>query len=306
MTPTKDKPAITPIAAIVAAAGRTIKKPLPPARPLSDASQDFRKIASFAFSGRGKTYFLIGLLRAGLKVYVAETDMGGSGLATVREALRDSGELHLLDNLMSRDFAGQDCYENFKAFCDTGNETVSTLDGVSMSLWDWDPDFLVWEGLSNWQARYCNDKILSYDATRVGDKASDLRKAGIALEGYGDWDGIQNETLRHIDRFLCLHNPNTGKRIHKYVTFQSDRQDEDLLTGENKRGPLMKGRARGYLVGGFDLIIEITSTAIGQNVKYQYKCELGGSSVAKKRGLHVEPAMEADSCKLWELIKPGR
>ena len=268
---------------------------------MSSPTASYLKILAFAYSGRGKTYFLVGLLEAGLRIYVAETDIGGSGMSTVREELRRRGKEHLMTNIVSKVFGS---YEDFDQFVsDPAGEPIALEDGTVRGLFDWGPDMLAWEGFSNFQNRHMVDYILKYDARGKEDKISDLRQNGLSLEGYGDFSAVLTLTTRQLDKFLLIQDPVTGKKIHKYVTAQSDDgKTEDQLTGETKRGPLVMGRSRSYVAGAFDLILEMEAKKVGADVKYTYRCDVTGNSMAKRRGLDVSPVEDADSYKLWNKI----
>jgi hypothetical protein len=254
-----------------------------------EVGADWYKILGYGHSGTGKTKALEGLLRAGLRVFVANTDIGGDGLRTVKSALADRRDL--LANLASVDFT---TYADFESFLK--NPALVEIDGKD--LWSWKPDMLVWEGMSNWQERHLGDYVLEQSPA---GKATDLRDAGLVADQQ-DWGAIRRATLRALDRFLILHAPD-GRKIHKYVTTLEDNSKMDKLTGEVYKGPLVMGAARSYMAPAFDLIVEMQGKRDAKGATfYTYKCGVSSNTLSKRRGLPVEPEEPGDMERLWRKI----
>lgn len=277
----------------VAAAGAlaTPSKKTFKANLASAAESDWLKILAYGHSGVGKTTALAGLLKTGLRVFVANTDIGGDGLRSVKALLGKEGKTELLENLASFDFLDYTTFEQF-----TKNPALVEI-RPGTDLWAWNPDILVWEGMSNWQERHLGDFVLEQSPS---GKSSDLREAGLMADQQ-DWGAIRKATLRTLDKFLIAHNPN-GKRIHKYVTTLEDNSKQDKLTGEVYKGPLIMGAARSYMAPAFDLIIEMMTKKEGKDLKYVYKCGASANALSKRRGLPVEPEEPGDMEALWRKI----
>lgn len=280
------------IVAKAAIAARPGKKKLS-ASILADDSAIWYKILALAHSGRGKSRAIADLLRAGLRIVVCDTDIGGNGLSSVREDLKRTGEEALMQNLAFFEFSD---YSTFGGFMD--DPTILEIDGKN--IWDWNPDVLAWEGFANWQEDHVTNEVLEMGG--IAKEDSELREAGLWAERT-DWGAIRRATLKGLNRFLRIHNPN-GKKIHKYVTCLMDDGKQDKFTKETKTGPLIMGASRAYLQPAFDLILRMDAEKKPgvKDIVYSYKCDITGETVAKKRGLPVDSTEPADMLKLWNKI----
>lgn len=288
-------------AAVVAAANPLAKKKKTlKASSLQDQGAAWYKILAYSESGAGKTLAIVGFLKAGLRVFVFSTDIGGNGLSSVREQLKLEKLEHLMANLQ---FVEVSDYETSTMFLDNPDIIeieVSDTSGVrTMSLRDWNPDLIAWDGFSNWQENHLCGYILDMDPLG-GDKSSELRKEGLVGE-LMDYNAVRRGTLKAIDKFLNLHGKE-GKVWHKYVTCLTDLKPREDAGGMPKKMPLLVGSARTYMGPAFDLILEMTAKSSGGKVDYKYKCNVGGNSMSKKRGLTVNTEEEADMFKLWQKI----
>ena len=95
----------------------------------------------------GKTYIIYKILEynPNWKVFCINSDLGGSGSRTIVENLRRDGRLELMNN-----------YEEIEVVeYNNTTELIYNLDQVELSngksLWEWEPDWLIWEGFTNWR-----------------------------------------------------------------------------------------------------------------------------------------------------------
>ena len=251
---------------------------------------DYLKILAYGIPGVGKTNAISGLLRHNLRVFVCSTDFGGSGLRTVKANLRDKVEC--LDNLFEYEFQS---YSEFSQFL----QDPSIIDIDDQDIYSFNPDFLVWEGMSNWQQNMLDDYVLDMEP---GTKnSSKQRLEGLRAEQQ-DWDAIKRGTNRSLDTFLKLHNVKTGKSWHKYVTCHEGEAKQDNLTGELRRDPLIQGGARSSIGGAFDLVIQMVKTGSEDKTKYEYILSTP-KAMTKSRGFKFKPREEGDMYKLWQEIQ---
>lgn len=266
------------------------------AKPLSDGSTGYIKLAAFGIPGTGKTRAIRAFLECGMKVFVISTDVGGSGLGTVRLELNRANQAFLLDNIVEYEFSDYESLADFIA--DPSILDITAKDGTIQSIYQFDPDIVCWEGFSNWQNNMLRTYVLSM---QPGTKQfSEARAEGMRAE-LQDWDSIKAGTNEKLDRFLKLHNKLTGKKWHKYVTCHEGEPRENPLTGETGRDPMISGSARKNIAAGFDLVIRMSKGAEGKNGKPSYVYEIESEkAMTKTRGFELKAKLPADMKALWE------
>lgn len=290
---TTTDPAVQKLAPPPKKPGRTFK-----ASVMSADEPIYRKVLAIGRSGFGKTMAIAGIVESGHRVMVFDTDIGGNGLSTVQETLKSNGHSDLLKNIAWFEFGE---YKDLTYVLDH----PSSLEVDGKSLWDWDPDVLVWEGLSNFQECSVTQYALDLAPMRGAGNSNvtEARQEGLWAEQV-DWGVIRRATLFAVDKFLRLHNPN-GKKVHKYVTVLQDAGKEDKF-GDVKKGPLIMGAAREYLAPAFDLILTLQVTPNPANKKqlnYSYKCDVSDQGyMSKKRALPIDPVEPANMKVLWSKI----
>lgn len=276
------------------------------ARAQEREENDYHKILGYGEPGMGKTKAIEEFLKAGLRVFVLSSDMGGSGLKTVKQELTRAGKRELLRNLKELEIAE---YKDVGEFLDVLNDpaqkdavTVET-DGGEVALWDWDPDMLVWEGFGNFQTNDVTNYVLQQTAPGY-DKVSDARAEGLRAE-LQDYDSIKRGTMTYMNDFLRTHNPITGKVLHKYVTMH-EKEPKEGAVGE-KAEMMLVGAARKVIAGGFDLVIRMTrkmmkdDTTGERKPEYFYEVETA-KATTKTRGYDLPPVMKADMGEVWRRI----
>lgn len=267
------------------------------AKTADNADTTYLKIIAFGNSGTGKTKAIGDFLRLGMKVFVIATDVGGSGLSTVKLDLASTGEGHLLANLAEFEFTD---YEQVVSFIDNpGNLDVILHDGTVTPLLSWDPDLIAWEGFSNFQNTWLRDYVLSMQPGTKG--SSELRNEGLRAE-IQDWDAIKAGTNSRLDKFLRMHNPVTGKKIHKYVTCHENEPRENTLTGDVQRDPMISGGARKNFGAGFDVVLQtIKSKTRTKDGKPTYQYNIDSDAVLTKSRGFVFPStkIDANMRELW-------
>lgn len=275
-------------------------KGLPQAKTLGKEPRSF-KVMLYGRGGSGKTYALIPLLLDGVKLFVVHTDIGGDGLATVEAGLRYLGREDLLENVVYVTLPNYEAMETFL------KDPVK----VFPSIYEWNPDFIVWEGFSNYQANH----VLTYVET---DPTVLDRDGNIITLKY--WGAVKLVTGRNFNRFFNLHNRKTGAIWHKLVTcLEDDKADsskmaaitdplERMKISRDVKAPMVQGAAANLMIPAFDVVLRARRMVkMGDDkvklVKYVYET-LGDSKLeAKVRGLQLEPVMPADFGEIWKLVK---
>lgn len=267
------------------------------------------RILMYGHWGSGKNYSLVPLLLSGHKIFLISTDAGGDGNMTVRLALNQAGHPELLDNLIILELNN---HEELVEFC-TKPEAFG-LEGFK-DIYEFDPDFLVWDGFSNWQqtmlSEWIGHQVEEVAQNSKNDKfVSELRGAGLRFET-PDWGVVRNETVRRIDRFCRLNNKHTGRIWHKLVLALEGYRSRPADNGggfEETKNPMVQGSASQLSGAAFDLVIRTVSKvekggSEGSKRSYKYVTEGSQMSAAKRRGLQFPAEMDADFGKVWAEIQ---
>ena len=282
---------------------KVVKTPQVKVHKLSDYADRCVKILVFGESGSGKTMGLVGLLRAGLKILIISTDVGGDGLATVYAELKRSGEEKLLENAYV--ISGLITYDDVYSFLSDPKE-------VWPEIYDMDIDMVAWDGFSGFQLVQLQDHIGEDLAPEDSNtrKVSDVRKEGLKLEQQ-DWGAIKNATVKALTKFLNLNNPVTGKVWHKYMTcLEAEKErllqvnDGDKPRYEEKKTLLIQGAAKKLVEAAFDIVIEARAVLErgdeGKKRVYQYHTQPHEKLTAKARGVQLEPIEKPDMAAIWQ------
>jgi hypothetical protein len=242
-------------------------------------------IALMGLPGTGKTKFVADLIERGAKVFTINTDPGGAGMETILSQ-----------------FIKKDNLEKFKTnFREIQISDYDTLDEFLENplkfypkMWEFNPDFLVWEGFSNFQQTMLSEKIgeLYRDAAESSDKnknVSETRAEGLKLE-MQDWGMIRNGTIRRIEDFLQIKNPNKAAfpkilTIHEAVETVTLKQENAPPKIEERASsrPALQGGAKNILGGGFSLILR---TSI-EGKRYFYENTTKTLGMTKNRGIDL-------------------
>jgi hypothetical protein len=262
----------------------------PKRRSLSDADNNGTKMFAWGYSGEGKTFTLVGFLKAGLKVYVIETDIGGSGINAVKNELKRLGREDLFANIFALELPTYDDVAEF--LIEPAN--------VDPDIYDLDIDMLVWDGFTGFQQGQLDEHVMSL--APAGDKVGELRDAGL-FANQQDWGGIKRGTLTNMNRALYLNNRKTGKLWHKFVTALADSKSQEYgAAGEREFGPLLQGAAKKMIEPAFDLIWQCVKKIDAKGATYTYDFGSKPNMLAKQRGYGLETILPADSEALWRRI----
>ncbi len=281
---------------------KVLKNPVGPrVKKLSEEQAITFKALLFGPTGSGKTYAIKGLLEHGFKVFVISTDIGGDGLMTVKNAMRDRPDLQA--NCSS-------------VVLGTYSEVVDFLDkpeSVYPEIYTDDPDWIIWDGFSSFQANLLADEIGQMTPARSegGKEVSEARESGLQLE-LQDWGMVRAGTVRNLDKFLKLHNRRTGKVWHKLVTclegmktIRSGSGAQATTTYTDSKEPMLQGSALKLVGPAFDLILNTRIVASQDDAPraYAYVCA-GHDSLAgpKTRGLTLHSVEGGDFYYLWKKI----
>lgn len=258
---------------------------------LNAEGDDPVKLMLFGHLASGKTYFIIGLLLSGERVYVLSSDFGGNGLLTVKNALKSIGRLDLLKNIRGLDVSTYDDVIDFL-------ENPVAFDA---EIEKFDPTAFMWEGFSSFNIDILDEYILSM--APGANNAGDLRHAGFT-HTQQDWQGMKRGTLRALRKALAFSLP-SGKRIHKIVTAHQSKPTNNELTNQTERGPLIQSSARDLAGGGFDVILQCYKEEEKETkeVKHFYRCTGASDKFSvKNRGFQLKAVMEADPEKVWKIL----
>jgi len=282
-------------AAFVAGGVKTVTAPRAKARRFDqDEVEMYLKIMLFGNPGTGKTYVVKSLLELGFKVLVITTDVGGDGLNAIIIPMRAAGTWNKFKgNLRSVELGG---YETVKEFFNKPEDIIP-------DIYDFDPDFIFWDGMSGWQQIDVSQYVGDMTPERAGSKTvSDARESGLQFE-QADWGQVRNATIRGIDDFCSMRNPKTGKIFHKIVTCHENVKSKGAAAGggfvEGKE-PLLQGAGGRLAQGAFDIILRtsVVSDPLdedGSKRKFFYILQPHQNLAAKVRGFNLPPKMEADA-----------
>jgi hypothetical protein len=251
--------------------------------------EDYLKILGYGSSGVGKSYMVASLLEEGLTVLVISTDIGGHGLTSVSQALKEKGKPELLKNCLYFEIQSYDEMDDF----------VGNPEGFWADIFNVDIDVLFLDGFASLQQCLLMDKVLGMTNS---DKATEVRDAGLFADKM-DWGAVKTGTVRVIDQFLRMRNTKTGKSWSKIVTSLESEKSKDSQ-GETKTGPLIAGAGARLIEPCFDLIFRLNKKKVdkdgGKKMEYYYQMEGSGDRMlAKSRGLKFNMTEPGDFGAIW-------
>ena len=262
-----------------------------------DDADLYLKALIFGNSGSGKTYIIRALLELGYKVLVLSTDLGGDGLNSIIIPMRTDGTWATYkNNLRSVEIEGYDEVANF----------LARPESLVPDIYDWDPDFLFWDGMTGWQINDVGEKVGDYS---VGDKASAAEQDGLQLNQQ-KWGQIQRATYRGLSDFCAMRNQKTGKIWHKIATCLETIKSKGAGAGGGfveGREPYLQGAGGRMAMAAFDLIVRtsIQSSPLdedGSKREFWYILQGHQNLAAKVRGYQLPPKMKADAKELIRLL----
>jgi len=292
--PAAPKPAETAAKAVdllaAAKARTTSKRPKPQEFTLDPDGPNLVKLALFGQMNAGKTFFLIGPLLEGERVFVVSTDFGGNGLITLVNELKRIGRPELVANLRGLDLNE---YDHVTEFWKKPLEYAPTLE-------EFKPTVIVWEGLSPFQMVIVDEYILSH--APGADKSGELRHAGFT-HTQQDWQGMKRGLMRPLDDFIAFMLPD-GSRPHKIATFHESKLDINEQTQKSEKGVYLQGAAKSMAGGGFDVILNCFKDEDKEgNVVHKYRATGASDKYAvKNRGFALSGVMDADPQKVWRIL----
>lgn len=256
---------------------------------LDPGGNNLIKVLLFGAIAAGKTYFYLGPLLNGEKVFVLSTDFGGDGLITLVNALVEMKREDLIPNIKGLNLSN---YEDLAEFWDDPLAFAPTLE-------TFDPTVFGWEGTSAFNIDMLDEYILSMAPGAAN--SGELRHAGFTHTTQ-DWQGMKRGTMRQFRKALAFALPN-GKRLHKIVTSHESKPQNNELTNKTERGPLIQGSARDLVGGGFDVVLQCFKEDKGEEIGYKYRA-VGASDkyAVKNRGFKLKGVMDADPAKVWGIL----
>lgn len=292
------------LAAAKKRSGGVAGKPKPAAYSLDDDTAAPPKLMIYAHSGCGKTYFIVGLLLEGERVFVLSTDFGSNGLATVKNALRKMPQYF---NVETDEWtpAGKEILSRVRAIdLSTYPQVVDFIDNpldFAPDLDTWAPTVMMWEGFTTFNVDILDEHILSF--APGAENSGDLRYEGFTHTKQ-DWQGMKRGTVRPVRKFMALTLPN-GKPMAKILTtLESGGAELNTLTQKVEKTALVHGTGRALMGPAFDVILEAFKVTKDGETKYYYRCE-GDSDkyLVKSRGYDLKPVEDADPARVWRKIR---
>ena len=294
----KTPEANTKAADFVAGGVKTITAPRAKARNYAQEDADlYVKIQLFGSPGTGKTFLGKALLELGFKVLFLTTDLGGDGLNSIVIPMRREGTWNKYrQNMRSVEIEGYDEVSSF----------LAAPESVFPDIYDWDPDFIFWDGLSGWQLIDIGEKVGEY---AVGDKASEAERDGLQMNQQ-KWGQIQRATFRGLSDFCAMRNIKTGRSWHKVATCLETLKSKGANSGGGfveGREPYLQGAGGRMAMAAFDLVIRtaIMSSPLdedGSKREFWYILQGHQNLAAKVRGYQLPPKMKADGRALISLL----
>lgn len=253
------------------------------------------KIFMFGKQGSGKTYAIKALLVAGYKVYYISTDMGGLGLRSFTAELRseDPPAMKRLRGLTSIETVADVMKFLYKpAELDPG-------------IWEFDPDFIIWDGYSNFQQVMVPDNIYGESDAKIEDRVTEQK----------EWMQLKNASLTSLTRFVRIANPVTGKIIHKIVISHEDIRNPSGTIGSlpSSEGvelfvPWFQGSGKQQILGAFDVSIRTgfdrKKKELDSSLGFRYY--LGGpyNKMPKRRGKALRALPDEIPGDIMKIILP--
>lgn len=242
--------------------------------------------------GSGKTHTIIEMLRAGERVFLISTDLGGSGASTIQNVLREENP-ELLKNILEVVLTSYADVEEF-------------LTNVPQELWDFDPTVLFWDGFTNFQSNMIQDAV--GDLTNHKKETSDARDEGATFD-IQDWGIVKRFSYKTVQAFLGMHHPVTRKFPVRVMTCLQEitmKKVGDNLTLTPVRRPEIVGGLRKSFGSGFGLAILTKVTKDDKGIKkYSYITEGHEWGFDKSRVKNLKPEEESFQT-IWKEIVSNR
>ncbi len=251
-------------------------------------------IMLFGQQGTGKSVSVVHLLLLGYKVVYVQTDYGDSGFETVYNYFKTHPDkMHFFEqNFMM--FSGF----NFEGVVDF----MKAPEKVWPEIYDWDPDVIMWDGVSSFQENIVEGYLAKNAAQLLSTDDGSFK----------DWKSARNGTVFPLDHFLRLYNRQTGKPWHKIATClevqdleykkvhnNQGKQDRDFVEGTEFVAPYLHTTAKKIATAGFGITIRTVKKFLGGVNKFSYEFQ-GQGLQTKDRNYGLPVKMDpADFGIFW-------
>ena len=232
----------------------------------------------------GKSSIAAQLAGMGMNVFVLFTDLGGE--AGIHGAVGYAKKFKIKE-AFDKHVTWANCpdLESFQKFTENPEQ-------IMPGFWALDPDFFLFDGFSFFQQ--CQ---IMPDIEEAEDERSKDLTVEYGFDSFRGWGKVKNSTIRHLQEFLLLNNPFTGKPVHKILT-------AGLKVGSRKTGdssvlidvpePDISGASKKMIKYAFDLVWQSKRSKEGV-FTYDFTGDFG------KRRIETTDVMPADFSKVWAL-----
>lgn len=277
---------------------------------LDDDDSDYVKLMLFGQSGSGKTFPIGPLVASGKKVAIISTDFGDSGYLTVKNYLLGTQNRAMLSNVAIIPLSEYGEVADFLK----APWKHEVRPGVTLA--DFDPDILMWDGFSAFQTIDISEYVGGMSGAKDKDRG-DFRESGLVLE-MADWGAIRNATIRKGNDFLGLRKPD-NRPVDKIMTCLEAIISKEKEAGNKSAGtvissesfrPLLAGAGGVLLLASFDVVgrtkVKVSKKDANKGER-EFTVVFSGTenTVAKNRGFDLKAEEAADWTHIWSVLKTG-
>jgi hypothetical protein len=274
-------------------------------RIIDPEEQEYTPTVNIGFMGlpgTGKTKFTADLIEAGAKIFSLNTDPGGCGEETIlAQCIKNGTKDKFIKNFRAVSISDYDTLQEF----------LENPLKFYPKLWDFNPDFLSWEGFANFQQVILSEKVSEIAEELAAESKNNKNVSEAVSEGFKyeqqQWGMIRNGTIRRSEEFIQIKNP-SGKPLHHILTMHESVESIQLKdsNGQSKSEerasarPAVNGAGKNFLGGGFALILR----TVRDGDKFYYENSSKTLGLTKNRGIDLPTGkFPAEPMKVIEAIE---